>query len=128
MNTAYEHWVSIFESGTDYEADIVRDRLDTAGIPAVVLDQRDHAFNLTHGALARVRVMVPPEQAEKARRVLALEITEDELTREALSADPEAPDAHDPTIDARLGSSGTLLDFSVPEDKPNTEEEEEEGA
>ena len=34
---SYEGWVVVFHSGTDYEADIVRDRLDDAGIPAVVL-------------------------------------------------------------------------------------------
>ena len=48
----YENWIPIFSSGTDYEADIVRDRLDDSGIPAVVLTQRDHAFNLNVSDLA----------------------------------------------------------------------------
>ena len=61
----YQNWVTIFTSGTDYEADLVRDRLDDRGIPAVVLTQRDHAFNLTVGDLAAVRVMVPPDGAER---------------------------------------------------------------
>ena len=48
----YEGWIAVFSSGTDFEADLVRDRIDDAGIPAVVLTQRDHAFNLTVGDLA----------------------------------------------------------------------------
>jgi len=68
---SYEGWVVVFESGTDYESDLVRNRLDDAGIPAVVLTQRDHAFNLTVGYLAQVHVLVPPEQAEEAAALLA---------------------------------------------------------
>lgn len=41
-----DKWVVVFESGTDYESNIVRDRLDDAGIPAVVDTKRDHAFFL----------------------------------------------------------------------------------
>ncbi|WP_243663635.1 DUF2007 domain-containing protein [Rhodothermus marinus] len=55
----HEDWVEVFRTSTDYEADIVRDRLDDAGIPAVVFTQRDHVFNLNVGNLALVSVRVP---------------------------------------------------------------------
>ena len=29
----YEGWIVVFNTGTDYEADLVRDRLDDADIP-----------------------------------------------------------------------------------------------
>ena len=87
--STYEGWIVIFKSGTDYEADIVRDRLDDSDIPAVVLTQRDHAFNLTHGDLAQVNVLVPPDRVDKAREVLDMEpVTDEELEAAAMAATP----------------------------------------
>ncbi|NND71724.1 MAG: hypothetical protein HKN43_09100 [Rhodothermales bacterium] len=100
-----EEWVSVFSSGTDYEADLVRSRLDDSGIPAVVLTQRDHALNLTVGDLARVHVRVPPEKEAEARALLLeAPLTGRELDEAALAADPRAPDAHTPAQQARLDS------------------------
>jgi hypothetical protein len=113
----YEGWVAVFQSGTDYEADIVRDRLDDAGIPAVVLTQRDHAFNLTVGDLSPVNVMVPPASAEAALRVLESEpFTDSELDEAAMSADPNAPAAHDPRREAMLDSGGEGISFAGPDE------------
>lgn len=120
----YEGWVSVFSSGTDYEADLVRDRLDDADVPAVVLTQRDHAFNLNVGDLAAVRVMVPPEHAEEAVRLLEeAPLTDEELERAAMEADADAPDAHDVRTEAALDSGIESIDFSVP-DEPATDEED----
>lgn len=105
----HEDWVEVFRSSTDYEADIVRDRLDDAGIPAVVFTQRDHVFNLNVGNLARVSVRVPAQHAEEARRVLAETVDEETLRRAAEMADPEAPPAHDPETEARLDSGADHL-------------------
>ncbi len=125
MNTAcdtmgtstYEDWVSVFESGTDYEADLVRDRLDDAGIPAVVLTQRDHAFNLTLPAgLAQVHVMVPKDQVEAARHILQAEpLSDEELEAAALAADPNAPPAHTPDEEAMLDSGIEKISLSGPD-------------
>ncbi len=93
----YQGWVSVFRSGTDYEAELVRDRLVDSGIAAVVLAHRDHAFNLTHGDMAQVRVMVHPDHVHAALGLLASEpLTMEELTRVALAADPDAPHQDDP--------------------------------
>lgn len=72
-------WVEIFRSGTDYEAVLVHARLEDAEIPSVILNQRDHAFNLTHGYLAKVRVMVPRSMKKEAETLLSTEspFTED---------------------------------------------------
>lgn len=72
-------WVEIFRSGTDYEAVLVHARLEDAEIPSVILNQRDHAFNLTHGYLAKVRVMVPRSMKKEADALLSTEspFTED---------------------------------------------------
>ena len=114
--SSHEDWVSVFRTGTDYEADLVRDRLDDSGIPAVVLTQRDHAFNLTVGDLASVHVMVPPEQAEKAVSLLEEHMSEEELEEAALGADPEAPPANTPEEDSKLDSGHEHMDLGAPED------------
>lgn len=118
----YEDWVVVHRTGTDYEADMVRDRLDDAGIPAVVFTQRDHAFNLTVGDLAAVNVMVPPDQLERARALLESEpLSDAELDDAALSADPEAAPAHDPRNEAALDSGIESINLSIP---PEDEEED----
>ncbi len=118
----YQDWIVIFTSGTDYEADLVRDRLDDAGIPAVVLTQRDHAFNLTLGDLAQVRVLVPPAHAEAATALLeSAPFSDADLEQAALAALP-APDAHDEETEALLDSGIETIHLSVPD-----EEDEEEG-
>ena len=113
----HEDWVEVFRSSTDYEADIVRDRLDDAGIPAIVFTQRDHVFNLNVGNLARVSVRVPARYAEAARRLLAEPVDEDALRRAAEAADPEAPPAHDPETEARLDSGADHLGPDLPDNE-----------
>jgi len=113
----YEGWIAVFSSGTDFEADLVRDRLDDAGIPAVVLTQRDHAFNLTVGDLAPVHVMVQPENEAEARKVVAeAPVSGSELDAAALAADINAPDAHAPGEEAALDSGMDDLTFDIPGD------------
>ncbi|PEN12990.1 hypothetical protein CRI94_13140 [Longibacter salinarum] len=113
----YENWVPVFSTGTDYEADMVRDRLDDAGLPAVVLTKRDHAFNLNVGDLANVIVLVPPENVDEAREVMQQRLTDEELEKAAMSADPNAPDAHTPEEQSRLDSGHDRVDFSAPDDQ-----------
>lgn len=90
-------WVTVFETGTDYEAEIVRDRLVDSGVPAVILTRRDHAFQLTVGSLAAVMVRVPETRSADARSILDAEPIGDlELTRIALAADPNRPSDESP--------------------------------
>ena len=117
----YEGWVVVFKSGKDYEADLVRDRLDDAGIPAVVLNQRDHAFNLTHGYLAQVRVLTPPEHVEAAAEVLSAPLPSDEeLEGAALNATP-SQDPIDIRREALLDSGVEEITLSIP--PPEDEDE-----
>lgn len=116
-----EGWVSVFRSGTDYEADFVRDRLDSAGIPAAVFTQRDHSFNLNIGSLAKVYVMVPPDREAEALTILEEEITDEEL--EAAAAAGGGGDADDRGRDNEepLDSGIESIDFQNPEDPPDDE-------
>jgi len=84
-----EGWVVVFSTGTDYEADLVRDRLDDSGLDAVILTHRDHAFNLNVGKLSVVRVLVAPHQEADALAVLeAPPFTDEELAAAAMKANP----------------------------------------
>ena len=112
-----EGWVSVFKSGTDYEADIVRDRLDSAGVPAAVFTQRDHAFSLTIGALARVYVMVPEERVDEAKAVLAEQVTDEELEAAAEGAEPST-EKPGPRPEEPLDSGIEKIHFSAPEEPP----------
>ncbi len=121
--TTYEDWIVVFKTSTDYEGDLVRDRLDDAGISAVVLTQRDHAFNLTVGDLAPVNVLVPPDQVKEARTLLESKpFTDAELNEAAMNADPNAPSAHDERREAMLDSGSESISLSVPEDEDDEED------
>lgn len=121
-DNTYEGWIVVFESGTDYEADLVRDRLDDAGIPAVILTQRDHAFNLTIGDLAQVRVLVPSQHVEAATGLLtSTPLSDEELEQAALSA-ASSPDAHDPETEALLDSGNEKIRLSVPKEEDEGEQ------
>ncbi len=114
---SFEEWVVVFTSGTDYEADIVRDRLDDSGIPAVVLTHRDHAFNLTVGDLSGAHVLVPPERLDDAIELLEAELpTDRELDAAAMSADPVAPPAHGAREEAMLDSGIEEINLTVPDE------------
>ncbi len=78
-------WRVVFTSGTDYEAELVSSRLKDQGIVAVVLSQRDRAWNLNLGYLAKVRVFVPADQRERAMEILELAVSEDEILRSAVA-------------------------------------------
>lgn len=123
-NDTYEDWIVIFQSGTDYEGDLVRDRLDDAGVPAVVLTQRDHAFNLNVGDLAEVNVLVPQDHVDAARELLDSEpLSDEELNEAAMSADPNAPPAHDARREAMLDSGSDSIRLSKPEEEDEEDDD-----
>ncbi len=122
--TIYEGWVSAFECSTDFEADLVRDRLDEAGFAAVVLTQRDHSFNLNVGDLSLVHVMVKPADHAAAKAIVAdTGFTDAELEEAAMAADVMAPDAHDPQAEAMLDSGLDSLSFDVPDDDESDDDD-----
>ena len=86
----FDGWLEVFQTGTDYEADLVRDRLDDSGLEAVIMRKKDQAFSLTHGSMSRIYVLVPPHHQEEALAILSSEtVSDEELTAAALAADPE---------------------------------------
>ena len=86
-------WIPVYKCGTDYEADLVKDRLVDAGIPAVILTHRDHAFNLNVGDMSTVKVLVSPLHESAAMQILrSVPISGADLEAAALAADPVIDD------------------------------------
>lgn len=65
-----QDWAVAYTTGTEYEAQMVRDNLEGAGMPCLVFSQRDHVYFLTIGNLAVVNVMVPKHLLGQARKLL----------------------------------------------------------
>ena len=59
-----ENWVSVFTTTSELEAGIVKDLLDEAGIPAVILNQKDSSYQ-TFGDIS---VMVSRDDQEEAKK------------------------------------------------------------
>jgi len=119
----YEGWITVAKFGTDYEADILRDRLDDAGFSAVTLTQRDHAFNLMVGDLATVRVMVPPEQFDEAKAFIASDPSTDiELDEAAMTSNTDIPSSEIDPGKTLFDSGSEAIRFDVPQDDDEDED------
>ena len=82
-----EGWVVVHTTGVDYEAEMVLDRLVSQEIEAVIMSKKDHSFNTSFGDDGWVYVLVPPDQKDRALKVLDAEFTDDELSKLAMSAE-----------------------------------------
>jgi len=65
-----ENWVCVFECGTEYEAEMVKNYLSNLKIPSNILSKRDSAYNLNVGDMALVYVYVPDEFEKRARKAI----------------------------------------------------------
>ena len=58
-----ENWVSVFTTTQELDAGIVKDLLDEAGFPAVILNQKDSAYK----TFGDINVMVSRDNQEEAK-------------------------------------------------------------
>lgn len=85
--------VVVWEAANAMEANIVRGRLESEGIPAIVrADAASQIFGLTTGGLARAEVLVPAPLADKAIEILNSDV---EAEDDATANDATAGDAAD---------------------------------
>lgn len=102
MPTAHEipediKWVKFWETSGSLSAEVIAGRLRTEGVPAWVWQQgAGAAMGLTYGPMGRGHVMVPEEQLEAARRIMATDASDDAgLERDWTDLDDEAVDDED---------------------------------
>jgi len=63
-------WVCVYETGTEYDAELVKGFLDSRDIQCTILNKRDRAYNLNVGDMSNIWLYVPEDQVELARRAL----------------------------------------------------------
>ena len=64
-------WEILEVLGTEEDAEVVRGYLESQGVPCQVESAHSHEFPATVGALANVRIEVPADRLDEARRLLA---------------------------------------------------------
>jgi hypothetical protein len=65
-----ENWVCVYETGTQYDAEMVQNYFNDQEIESQILSKRDSAYNLNVGQMAMVYLYVPADQAVKAQKAL----------------------------------------------------------
>ncbi len=63
-------WTCVYETGAEYDAQLVKGYLDSRDIQCNILNKRDSAYNLNIGDMARIWLYVPDDQAIAARLAL----------------------------------------------------------
>lgn len=73
-----EDWVCVFERGTEYEVESVKNYLANLDIPSNILSKRDSSFSLNVGETALVYLYVPNEYEQQAREAIEeLDLSQD---------------------------------------------------
>jgi uncharacterized C2H2 Zn-finger protein len=66
-----EGWAQVYSTSEDMDADLIRENLQSEGMDAAVLSQKDRTFGVDLGELSPVRVLVPAYDYTDAMKVLA---------------------------------------------------------
>lgn len=64
-----KNWEVIYRTPVEYEAEMIKANLESAGIPCVVFSQKDHAYFMTIG-FGDVKILVPKDKKELAIRII----------------------------------------------------------
>lgn len=87
-----EGWAEIYSTSDDVEAALIRDNLQSEGIDAEVLSQKDRSFAVDMGDLSPVRVLVPAFEYGTAREIID---THRDAVGEVQFACPNCGEAYD---------------------------------
>lgn len=68
-NLVEEEWIVVYTSDQEYEIQMLKDELESAGITATILSQKDRNFP-GYGDLSVVKLMVPKEDAANAAKFI----------------------------------------------------------
>jgi len=65
------NWIPVYVAANRLEAEVVRGRLESEGIPAMLRGEAlGSVYGFTHGPLAQVEVLVPETLLDRAERAL----------------------------------------------------------
>jgi uncharacterized C2H2 Zn-finger protein len=66
-----EGWAQVYTTSDAVEADLIKENLQSEGLGAAVLSQKDRSFNVDLGDLSSVRILVPAFEYLNAMEVLS---------------------------------------------------------
>jgi hypothetical protein len=66
-----EGWAQVYTTSDTFEADLIKENLQSEGLDAAVLSQKDRSFSVDLGDLSPVRILVPAYEYLDATRLLA---------------------------------------------------------
>jgi uncharacterized C2H2 Zn-finger protein len=98
-------WAQIYSTSDTVEANLIRENLQSEGVDAAVLSQKDRSFAVDLGDLSPVRILVPAYDYVEAMTVLGQHM---DFTGEVLFACPSCGEAFDPG-ETLCRSCGTQL-------------------
>ena len=100
-----EGWAQIYTTSEEVEADLIRDNLQSEGIDAAVLSQKDRSFAVDLGELSPVRVLVPAYDYLDAIGILGQHM---DLRGEVVFACPSCGEPFDAGATVCLSCGATL--------------------
>ncbi|CAN5848743.1 hypothetical protein BH23GEM9_BH23GEM9_04740 [soil metagenome] len=104
-----EGWAQVYTTSDTVEADLIKENLQSEGVDAAVLSQKDRSFNVDLGELSPVRILVPAYEYINAMKVLAGHM---DFRGEVSFACPACGEAYDAT-DTTCRSCGAELPVRV---------------
>lgn len=63
-------WTCVYETGAEYDAELVKGYLDSRDIQCTILNKRDSSYNLNVGDMAKIWLYVPDDQVLAAQLAL----------------------------------------------------------
>jgi uncharacterized C2H2 Zn-finger protein len=100
-----EGWAQVYTTSDTFEADLIRENLQSEGLDAAVLSQKDQTFAFDLGEMSPVRILVPAYEYREALKVLGAHM---DARGEVAFACPECGEAYD-TADAACRTCGAPL-------------------
>jgi hypothetical protein len=73
-----EGWTCVYETGREYDAELIKGYLESLDIPCSMLNKKDRAYGLTIGDMALIWIYVPEDQLQRAQQALEEWNLEDE--------------------------------------------------
>lgn len=65
-----EGWTCVYETGREYDAELIKGYLESLDIPCSMLNKKDRAYGLTIGDMALIWIYVPDDQVQRAQQAL----------------------------------------------------------
>ena len=108
--TVIQGWAQVYDSASEFEAQLLRENLLADGIDARIFSQKDAMFSVDLGELSVVRLLVPAWDYERAERLIR-DHTGPE--GEVAFACPECGEAYDPGAEVCASCGGRLPPRSI---------------